>query len=270
MPRFAALAAYYRELAAKADTAEYGNHDSWQVLRRFALWRCGMLVRTFIQHQGHKVFSGPFTGMEYPVQATEGALCPRLLGCYESELHPHIAALVAEGVDTIIDVGCAEGYYAVGFARLDPGIRVFAHDIDPAARAACENLARINEVGDRVIVGGEVKPAELLVSDPSRTLLWLDIEGCEDQFLDPASAPILQSLKIIVETHPGLCAGITERLQKRFAATHDIIVVREAMQHKPLPDWLGELDHLDRLLATWEYRASPTPWLVMRPKRSTV
>ena len=45
--------------------------------------------------------------------ATEGALIPRLLGTYECELHPHLAALSAEGLDCVIDVGCAEGYYAV-------------------------------------------------------------------------------------------------------------------------------------------------------------
>jgi hypothetical protein len=27
-----------------------------------------------------------------------------------------------------------------------------------------------------------------------------------------------------------------------------------------------ELSHMDRLLAIWEWRSGPTPWLVMRPK----
>jgi hypothetical protein len=33
-----------------------------------------------------------------------------------------------------------------------------------------------------------------------------------------------------------------------------------------MPAWLQELAHLDQLLAVWEWRAAPTPWLVMRPK----
>ena len=30
-----------------------------------------------------------------------------------------------------------------------------------------------------------------------------------------------------------------------------------------LPDWMEELGDLDRLLALWEWRAGPTPWLWM-------
>jgi hypothetical protein len=33
-----------------------------------------------------------------------------------------------------------------------------------------------------------------------------------------------------------------------------------------LPGWMTPLPHLDLLLATWEWRAAPTPWLVMRPR----
>jgi hypothetical protein len=32
------------------------------------------------------------------------------------------------------------------------------------------------------------------------------------------------------------------------------------------PWWLKDLSHLDQLLAVWEWRAGPTPWLVMTPK----
>ena len=33
-----------------------------------------------------------------------------------------------------------------------------------------------------------------------------------------------------------------------------------------VPDWLMASNHLDQLLAVWEWRLGPTPWLVMRPK----
>jgi len=34
------------------------------------------------------------------------------------------------------------------------------------------------------------------------------------------------------------------------------------------PSWFNNLSHLDQLLATWEWRAGPTPWLVMKAKES--
>ena len=30
-----------------------------------------------------------------------------------------------------------------------------------------------------------------------------------------------------------------------------------------LPDWMAEMSDLDRLLALWEWRTGPTPWLWM-------
>jgi hypothetical protein len=55
-------------------------------------------------------------------------------------------------------------------------------------------------------------------------------------------------------------------LVRRFENTH-LIDVRQAQTVVPkLPSWLENLGHLDQLLAVWEWRAIPTPWLVMRPK----
>ena len=76
-----------------------------EILRTLGRWRSRMLANTYLHHEGAKIRSGPFAGMEYVSAATEGALIPRLLGAYESELHPHLAAFAAEGVETVIDVG---------------------------------------------------------------------------------------------------------------------------------------------------------------------
>jgi hypothetical protein len=52
----------------------------------------------------------------------------------------------------------------------------------------------------------------------------------------------------------------------RFASTHDIVRVDQAPKTFDPPPWFGWLSHLDQLLAVWEWRAKPTPWLVMTPK----
>ena len=90
-----------------------------------------------------------------------------------------------------------------------------------------------------------------------------------------AIADRAQVLAPLVVRHIGddpmacLCAAYLESmtdLQDRFAATHNIKVVRQHAKTTALPDWLAELNHLDQLLAVWEWRAGPTPWLVMTPK----
>jgi hypothetical protein len=188
------------------------------------------------------------------------------MGTYESELHPHLLAFVEAGLDLVIDVGCAEGYYAVGLARLMPEVVVLAHDIDEAARRACTELAARNGVSERVIVGGEFRPDGFEAFAGRRVLVMVDAEGAELDILQPALSPALARMNVIVETHDVYRAGALETMTERFAPTHHIVRVDQQPKLVDMPPWLQELPHLDQLLAVWEWRQRPTPWLVMRPK----
>jgi hypothetical protein len=235
-------------------------------LRVMGRWRQLLLLDIYLKRQGTLIWSGPFQGMDYVATATEGALLPRLLGSYESELHPHLLAFAAEGLDCVIDVGCAEGYYAVGLARLIPQITVHAHDIDEAALAACAALAAKNGVGDRVVIGGEFRPQDFEAFAGQRALVMVDAEGAEVDILQPELSPALAGLSLIVETHDIHRPGALDTLVQRFSPTHDIVRVNQHYAAFQPPPWFSELPHLDQLLAVWEWRALPTPWLVMRPK----
>ena len=73
-------------------------------------------------------------------------------------------------------------------------------------------------------------------------------------------------MDLIVESHECLVAGITQTLIERFKPTHQITLVQDDGQRslQAAPQWFANLAHLDQLLATWEWRSGPTPWLVMR------
>ena len=244
------------------------NQDTLSdLLRVLGMWRSKMLANTYLSLEGPRIWGGPFAGMEYVSDATEGALIPRLLGTYESELHPHLTAFAAEGLDCVIDVGCAEGYYAVGLARMVPQARVYAYDIDAKARVACADLAGRNGVTDRVIIGGEFPPDGFEAFAGQRVLVMVDAEGAELDILQPALSPALAGMNIIVETHDLYRLNALSTMMERFAPTHDI--VRLDVQAKSLegaPAWLLKMPQLDQLLAVWEWRIRQTPWLVMRPK----
>ena len=71
-----------------------------------------------------EILSGPFKGMRYGDFSYNSALIPKLLGTYEADLHGWVGEAVAAGYDAVINIGCAEGYYAVGFAYADPRVEV--------------------------------------------------------------------------------------------------------------------------------------------------
>ena len=252
--------------AAPGDQASLNN-----ALRLLSKWRSVLIQNTMMQQNGTVVMQGPLQGLDFLPQSAEGCHIAKLLGCYEQPLLPFIEQAIKKQYATILNIGCAEGYYAVGMARRMPSTHVLAYDLNPKAQEICTALAQKNGVNDRVSIGGLFTPESFAVHAGQDVLLMCDIEGAERDLLDPAASPALQGMDIIVESHECLTAGITQLLIDRFKDTHHITLVQDDGQRqldKP-PQWFIDMAHLDQLLATWEWRSGPTPWLIMQAKEAT-
>lgn len=237
-----------------------------RVLRVLAFHRSTLIANTLFANGGGRVRRGPFAGMRLPRSAAEGCLAPKLLGAYESELHPVIEQIAYRGYRTIVNIGCAEGYYAVGLARRMPEARILAFDIEAHARDATLALAEAHGVADRVTVGGEFTTDDFAALHPAETFVFCDIEGAEIDLLTPDKAPNLRRLDILVELHNLPEVGVNRRMLDRFSATHRLDLIEPgARDITDFPE-LRTLEHLDQLLAFWEHRRGPTPWVLMTAK----
>lgn len=78
----------------------------------------GILNSLIFKYYNEKIGLGPFAGMKYINKAHGSSLTPKIIGTYERELHPFIYEIADKQYDCIVDVGSAEGYYAVGLAYL--------------------------------------------------------------------------------------------------------------------------------------------------------
>lgn len=232
-------------------------------MRDLAKWRSQLLANTLALRDGQIIRHGPFAGMDYAVPAGEGAAVPRMLGVYEHALAPVIETIISTAYPLVINLGCAEGYYAVGLARRMPETRILAQDTNPTAQDHCRALAHLNGVAARVVVGGTFTTADFAIAQQQATVVICDIEGAEAHLLDPDQAPGLLQADILVEVHEVFSPGLTERITARFAASHTITRIDRALSAAALPAWMETLSDLDRLLALWEWRAGPTPWLWM-------
>jgi len=239
-------------------------------LRLLSKWRSVLIQNTLLQQQGTVVMQGPLKGMDFLPQSAEGCHIAKLLGCYEQPLQPYIEQAIQANYPIILNIGCAEGYYAVGMARRMPETRVLAFDLNPKAQEVCAALAQKNAVSDRIRLGALFKPEDFAAYASQKVLVLCDIEGAERDLLNPEQSPALKGMDLIVESHECLSAGMTRLLVERFAATHDISVVEDNGQRQleNTPAWFNNLAHLDQLLATWEWRSGPTPWLVMKAKEA--
>jgi len=252
--------------AAQGHTAEQAQLNN--ALRLLSKWRSVLIQNTLLQQSGTVVIQGPLAGLDFLPQSAEGCHIAKLLGCYEQPLQPYIEQAIQKQYATVLNIGCAEGYYAVGMALRMPNTRVLAHDLNAKAQQVCKDLAVKTKVADRVSIGGLFEPADFAAYAGQDVLLMCDIEGAERELLDPVLAPSLKGMDIIVESHECLIPGITQLLIDRFKDTHQITLVQDDGQRHLVksPQWFLNLAHLDQLLATWEWRSGPTPWLVMKPK----
>lgn len=218
------------------------------------------------------VQNGPFAGLKYPDKKSAGStLLPKLLGSYEQEIRGQVQQLLCVSWDLVVDVGCAEGYYAVGFARFGSCKSVRAFDIDEGARAMTAAMAALNGVAESVQLAGECSESKLLLLDRSdRTLIIADCEGCERMLFTKRVAEHLQNASFLIEAHERAVPGVLEALYGVFLSTHEVETVRSVDDiERPAKYQYAVLEGLSlaakrAILA--ERRGGLMHWLIATPK----
>jgi hypothetical protein len=169
------------------------------------------------------VKAGVFAGMKIHPQSAFGVDRFTILsGQYESELYEIILDAAAKNYDAFVDIGCANGLYAVGFAMIARDCDVIAYDISADARQVTELNARLNGVASRVLIKKAATHLELsdLIQQRRKTFLLVDIEGAELELIDPQKCPPLSQCDLLVEVH-GRTDEVAAILLDRFRKTHN-------------------------------------------------
>ena len=209
----------------------------------------------------YEVQSGPFKGMKYTRSAVLSRhAIPSLLGQYERQIYPALLAAAAEA-DVIIDVGHAEGYYAVGLARM--GKRVVAFDADWHERRVCRAMAAANGVADRITVRSWCSGEALReLTQGQRALIFSDIDGGELYLFTEDVIDSIRHCAVIVEVH-GASSDENEKFVRRFRASHQV----EVLDHPGNPGGVELLSFLgeDALRMATEYRPFQQ-WIVASPR----
>ena len=220
-----------------------------------------------------KVHHGPFKGMLYPPSKSAwGELYPRYLGSYERELHQVIEGIMSEDYSEIVDIGCAEGYYAVGLAMNLPQADIYAYDANEEAASMTRTMAELNSIEpERFHIGGYCS-TETLISLPyrRRALIICDCEGCEKSLFQPDTPAKLAMHDLLIETHDAIDIEISTYLESIFEETHNIdrILSVDDIQKAKYYNY-PELESYDldkRRILLSEQRGGIMEWLYLRAK----
>jgi hypothetical protein len=219
-------------------------------------------VRQLFGKRAPRILAGPFQGMQYPNRVVWGPIPPKWYGSYECELHEVLESVIALKPRAILDIGAADGYYAVGMAKRLPESDVYAYDTDPISRLQTKTLAKLNQTS--VEARGFCTAAEMtqrIIADS--TFILCDIEGHEMQTLDPVSVPKLSGAHILVEMHGTVKSAQLNafELMERFGNTHRGTIILP----QPREEWVKkQLNPADISLLN-ECRGEPQCWVWLEP-----
>lgn len=249
-------------LARRASRSRRGSHREARERGYVAL------DRRLADAIGTRVASGPFAGMVLTAEAFREHVGPALLGIYEAELHPAIERLMRHRYPQVVDVGAKYGYYAVGFSLRQPHAAGVTFDVDPWARRATREVARANGLR-RLRVLGLATPAWFDRHLMPGALVMSDCEGFERELFPAITTSAADTTTFLVEVHETMAPGATERLQRRFAATHAL----EWIPVDPAPVLPAELrarlagfSAEEITMLTDELRGGRQEWLVAVPR----
>ena len=216
---------------------------------------------------------GPFKGMmlSEDVWWSKSDLITQTLGIYEEHVLDKLIYFSNKGAKSFIDIGAADGYFAVGMAFSKTYPEVHAFEIDPKGQEYIKENATRNLCSDAVNVYGEANIASLkkLINKEFKSTLLIDIEGAEYDLLNNEMLSLLAGNYIICELHPWLINNgyelqkdLLERASQKFNLE---LIMRESYAPNLFPEF-NDLSDEERLVAVGEGRAKNMQWLVLTPK----
>lgn len=218
-----------------------------------------------------EVLHGLFKGLKYPgFEAVCSSIYPKLLGSYEFEIQNELKQLIELQPSLIIDIGSAEGYYAIGLAKLLPDSKVVAVDISSVARKLCAQLAYYNNCDNVSIIEG-ICSDDLLTYNLKDALIICDCEGYEMELFNENNISNFTNTSLVVETHDFINLSISGYIEKLFEKTHHIKVIQsiddiQKAKYYRYCEFQGLTLHERKLLIA-EYRPSIMEWLILTPKK---
>jgi hypothetical protein len=172
------------------------------------------------------ILNGPFKGTKYITKGiAESTILPKIVGSYEAQLHDTVNEVAKKNYSDIVDIGCAEGYYAIGFAKKMRNTMVHCFDINKSDILICQEIAKLNNLTNLTFNFFCTNEMLKEFQFKNKVLVFCDTEGFE---LELFTEDVIHSLKkhdLLIEIHDINNPEISNTLYNRFIDTHNIKIL---------------------------------------------
>ena len=216
---------------------------------------------------------GPLKGYKIPEESHWGGLArpSMLLGLYEQEVL-NVLIKYAEKRDVFVDVGAADGFFAVGLVACGIFQRSYAFEINANGRKVIKKSSEINGVPHSISVIERFDKdfvAKAKEIDLRRSVVLIDIEGDEFNLLDSSLIELLRGAVVVVELHgfhfengEALKSALFARLKAHF----DLTTITTGAREVPRSEFLDAMSDNERWLLCSEGRARRMEWVIASPR----
>lgn len=241
------------------------NHLQWRINYDLKISIPQFFLSYFLPRQ---VVTGPFAGMKYLQSSVGSVILPKLIGTYEDELYKIFNLIKNKNYKCFIDIGAAEGFYAVGVKKflLPQTQKVIAFEATKKGRKLIKKLAEINGINDIIIKGFCDLDGLSAVLDKERTFIICDIEGGEYGLLNPDLINFT-NCDLLIEIHHAGSRQQEHELIQKFSNTHHFVTIEKGEKKLPENTKWNPLIKKYHDFAVNEFRGF-TSWLFLTSKSS--
>lgn len=199
----------------------------------------------------------------------------KLLGVYEEQIQELIIKTQKQyNLKNFINIGCGEGYHALGLVKNRYFEHSICYEISSMARNILKKNLLENNIKDRFVIRGEANRQEIF-NDLQKikieeTIFLIDIEGNEFNLFNDNDWEFLKKGYFIIEDHHFMVSD--EIAKKNFYSSlnkHFNFTVIQNGSRNPFNinnDFLNELPDDSRFLILSECRSKKMSWIFLSPR----
>lgn len=236
--------------------------------------RRSRVSREIFEMLGGVVRYGPFSGLNLYSCPLWGAddLGSMTMGFYEKEILDWLSNVRSDRFRTFVDIGAADGYYAVGLLSCLGFERSICFEMNEKSHEIIRKNAALNNCEGKITIKREA--SELALESMRKTLdkeclILCDIEGAEFELWTERVFEICQHATIIVEIHHWV-EDFSHRYQKFLRIASQFFNISII---KPVPRDVSSIPELrdftddNRYIFLSERRPAQMRFLLMEPSR---
>lgn len=234
------------------------------------------LGRRLERQIGGKVIQyGAFRGMRLSKISgwCKAELASMLLGMYEREVVQYLANLPYRARENFVNVGAAEGYFAIGMLHAELSVRTICFELSETSRESMRDGSSLTRNGQNLTLFGLAdenfldKVEGVHGFEYDNSVFLIDVEGAELEILTDDGLRRMARANIVIETHAMM---VSEQEQMEFeklcSKYHRVSEIRTEGRN---PGEFFELDSWPdnhRWAICSEGRPERGRWLVLSPK----